>query len=87
MGTANISVLACLLEKGVERMRRIGNANLPLTHPSNAYESTTGGDVAIVALTPSGHMRDRLIERLEYINIMDSKRGAADYLGDAVRLL
>lgn len=43
LATANVLVLACLLEKGAERIRRIGNANLPLTHRSNADESTTRG--------------------------------------------
>ena len=47
LATANILVLVCLLEKYEERMRRIGNANLPLTHRS---KSATREDVAIVAL-------------------------------------
>jgi hypothetical protein len=74
--------LRVLCEKGVERMRRIGNANLPLTHRNNADESITGMGVAIVAL-PHLAIRDRLIARLEYIGL---KEGGvpADDLGDDV---
>ena len=57
---------------------------------SNTDKSTTRGDVAIVILPPLA-IRGRLIARLDYVNINDSKKRGAisgdDLGGDVGSLL